>query len=325
MSGDRTTGKITILLNSVTRRIYEEFPAGYDVVAIRRNHHDPTELDRLRETEVLVTTGDMVVPDALIDHMPSLRFIQSFGVGVDKLPLKTCWERGILVSNTLGHNAPSVAEHAMLLTLVLSRRFLGPYLSLKERGEWRGAGEEAWELAGKTMAILGFGHIGRSVARKAQGFDMRVIAWHRQPERPRPPEDGVEFLPLETVLRESDVLCIATPLSEQTRGLIGAPQLALMKPTAIIVNVGRGGIIDEAALVEAVESGRLAGAGLDTTAREPLPPDDPLLKVDNIVVTPHYAGGSRDSRVRGRQYVYDNIARYFRGETPERLVTADSL
>lgn len=175
------------------------------------------------------------------------------------------------------------------------------------------------------MGVLGFGYIGKACARRAAGFDMRVIGWNRNPDRPRPPEAGVEFFPLDTVLRESDVLMIATPLSQQTRGLIGRDQLARMKPSAVIVNVGRGPIIDEAALAEAVESGRLAGAGLDVTAREPIEPDSPLLKVDNIVITPHYGGGSSDSRARGRIYIYDNVARYFRGETPARLVTEDSL
>lgn len=319
---DRTTGKVTVLMDHITDKIYENFPEGYDVAGIQRS--DPGADDRLRETEVLISCLTPVDPTT-IDAMPNLRFVQVFGVGVDKLDLPALWERGVVVSNTLGHNAPSVAEHAMLLALVLCRQFVGPYLDLKQKGEWRGAGEQAWELAGKKMGILGLGHIGKSVARKAQGFGMKVVAWQRSPDRPRPPEDGVEFASLEDVLRTSDVLCIATPLSQQTRGLINAERLALMKPTAIIVNVGRGPIIDEAALIDAVENGRLAGAGLDVTAQEPCDPNDPLLKVDGIVVTPHYAGGSRDSRVRGRQYVYDNVARYFRGDTPERLVTEDSL
>ncbi|HEX2172144.1 MAG TPA: 2-hydroxyacid dehydrogenase [Dehalococcoidia bacterium] len=318
------TGKVTVLTeNPTTSRIYELFPKGCDVVGLRRS--DPGAAERLAETEVLISSGGLVIDRPLIEAMPNLKFVQSHGVGVDKTDVRLLWERGVLVANTQGHNAISVAEHAMMLALVLSRRFIGPYRGLKERGAWQGAGEEAWELAGKSVGILGFGYIGKAVARMAQGFDMRVIAWQRRPERPRPPEDGVEFFPLETVLRESDVLCIATPLSQQTRGLIGADQLALMKPTAIIVNVGRGPIIDQVALIDAVQSGRLAGAGLDVTTSEPLPPGHPLLGVDNIVVTPHYAGGARDSRARGRQYVYDNVARFLRGETPERLVTEDTL
>ena len=319
----RTTGKVTVLLNQVTQRAFEQFPPGYDVAGVELN--DPKAADRLRETEVLITSGRISLDRALIERMPNLRFVQTHGVGVDKIDHAALAEHQILVANNQGSNAPSVAEHAMLLALVLSRQFLQPYLDLKQRGEWRGAGEEAWELAGKTMAILGFGAIGRSVAKKAQAFDMRVIAWHRDPAKPRPPEDGVEFFPLETVLGEADVVCIATPLSSQTRGLINAERLALMKPTAILINVGRGEIVDQAALIVAVESGRLAGAGLDVTTPEPLPPDDPLLKVDRIVITPHYAGGSRDSRPRARSYIYDNVARYFRGETPLRLVTPESV
>ena len=323
MDSRRTTGKVTVLLNPVTQRAFELFPPGYDVAGVELS--DPQAAERLRETEVLVTSGRIALDRALIQRMPNLRFVQTHGVRLDESDHAALADRRSPVARVQGSEAPRVAEHAMLLLLLLSRQCLRRCLDLKQRGEWRGAGEEAWELAGKTMAILGFGYIGRSVARKAQGFDMRVIAWNRDPDKPRPPADGVEFFPLETVLREADVLCIATPLSSQTRGLINAERLALMKPTAILVNVGRGEIVDQAALIDAVESARLAGAGLDVTTPEPLPPDDPLLKVDRIVITPHYAGGSRDSRPRARSYIYENVARYFRGETPLRLVTPESV
>lgn len=324
MTNDRTTGKITVLTESpVTRKVLELFPPGYDVAGVSRT--DPGADARFAETEVLIGSGGLVLDRALFERLPQLRFLQNHGVGVDKVDLRYLWDRGVLVANTQGHNAISVAEHALALTLVLCRRFLPAYLDLKQRGEWRGPGETAWEISGKTLGILGYGYIGQALAEMGRGFRMRPIGWNRNPDRPRPSQDGVEFFPLETVLRESDVLMIATPLSQQTRGLIGREQLALMKPTAVIINVGRGKIIDEDALIEAVENGRLAGAGLDVTATEPLPAESPLFKVDNIIVTPHTGGGSSDSRARGRQYVYDNVARYRRGEQPLRLVTEASL
>ncbi|HEX2172941.1 MAG TPA: NAD(P)-dependent oxidoreductase, partial [Dehalococcoidia bacterium] len=283
---------------------------------------DPGAGARLAETEVIATALTSV-DRAVIEAAPNLRLVQAFGIGVNRHDVLALAERGILIANTEGSNSVSTAEHGFMLALVLSRQFLRPYLDLKQQGAWRGAGEEAWELAGKTMAILGYGNIGRAVGRMARGFDMRVIAWNRRADQPRPPEDGVHFYPLEALLPEADVLYIALPLSRQSRGLIGAEQLALLKPSAILINVGRGPIVDEVALIDAVDSGRLAGAGLDVTTQEPLPPDSPLLKVDRIVVTPHYGGGSRDSLARMRRYVVENVVRYLRGETPEHLVSAD--
>lgn len=303
--------------NQATEQIFLGLPDGYNIRFASRD--DVAGAERLRETEILVAALARVDRD-LVATMPRLRLVQGFGVGTDLFDLDALRARGIQVANTHGYNADVVAEHAMMLTLVLSRRFVQSYLDLKQRGEWRGSGNCSWELQGKSLGILGFGCVGRALARKARAFDMRVAAWNRRPGTLRPPEDGVAFLALEDLLAQTDVLCITAPLTDETRGLIGARELARLKPRAVLINVGRGAIVDHDALIAAVQAGDLRGAGLDVTDPEPLPAGHPLLQVDNIVVTPHCAGASIDTRARGRRVVYENIDRYLRGEAPEHLV-----
>jgi len=310
MSERRRAPVVTILRNAATAQIFRELPDNYDI-AFAGAENAP-DRQRLRNTEVLIVALTRV-DAALLDLMPKLRLVQNFGVGLDLLDLQALRARGIQVANTRGYNADVVAEHAMMLLLVLSRGFVKPYLDLKQRGEWRGSGPWSWELKGKRLGILGYGHVGRALARKARCFDMTVEVWNRSGAA-RSSRDGIAWLSLDELLASTDALCITAPLTAQTRALIGREALARMKPGAVLVNVGRGPIVDQEALIEAVRTGRLRGAGLDVTDPEPLPPDHPLLSVDNIVVTPHCAGVSSDTRARGRAMVYDNIERFARGE-----------
>ncbi len=257
-----------------------------------------------------------------------LKWIQVPSAGVEMLcSIPEIVESDVVMTNARGAHARVIAEHAFAMLLAFTRGIL-PFEQDKAARRWRReqAIPEVQEIAGWTIGIVGYGQIGQQVTQRALGFEMAVLAVDVAP-MPDAPHGvdvwGPDRLP--ELMERSDVVVVATPYTPRTRQMLGADLLGRMKPTAYLLVVSRGGIVDEPALVEAVQTGRLAGAGLDTTAREPLPPDDPLLKVDNIVVTPHYAGGSRDSRVRGRHWIYDNVARYLRGETPERLVTADSL
>lgn len=316
MCGPDKTPVVTILRNTPTSQIFSELPPGYDIRLVAPG--DPGAVSRFRQTQILIVALTRV-DTALLDRMPRLRLVQNFGVGLDLLDLEALRTRDILVTNTRGYNADVVAEHAMMLLLVLSRGFVKSYLDLKMRGEWRGSGPWSWELKGRRLGILGFGQVGRTLARKAQAFDMSVQAWNRG-ETPRSAENGVSFLALDALLATTDALCITAPLSSQTRGLIGRAALSRMKPQSVLINVGRGPIVDQDALLDAVRTGQLRGAGLDVTDPEPLPPGHPLLAEDNIVVTPHCAGTSTDTRARGRALVYENIARYTRGEPLMNLV-----
>lgn len=310
MSEHRRAPVVTVLRNAATAQIFRELPENYDIAFA--GTEDARDRQRLRRTEILVVALTRV-DAALLDLMPKLRLVQNFGVGLDMLDLETLRSRGIQVANTRGYNADVVAEHAMMLLLVLSRGFVKPYLDLKQRGEWRGSGPWSWELKGKRMGIIGYGEVGKALARKARCFDMTVQVWNRAGAA-RSSRDGIVLQPLSELLASTDALCITAPLTAQTRGLIGRDALERMRPEAVLVNVGRGAIVDQNALIEAVRGRRLRGAGLDVTDPEPLPPDHALLSVDNIVVTPHCAGASADTRARGRAMVYDNIERFARGE-----------
>ena len=245
---------------------------------------------------------------------PRLRLISVWGTGTDHVDLEAAARRGVTVTNTPGVSAISTAEHALALLLAVARRI--PQLETAMRqGEWpRG---QSIELHGKTCGIVGLGAIGHQFARIASGIGMRVIAWTMHPK----PEPGVEFVELDDLYRASDVVSVHLRLSPATEGFIGPRQLALMKPTAILINTARGAIIDEAALIDALAAGRLAGAGLDVFSAEPLPPGHPLAKLPNVVLTPHCAGITPEALEAGLRMAVENIWQFLAGR-PAHVVPA---
>ncbi len=245
---------------------------------------------------------------------PRLRLISVWGTGTDHVDLAAAVRHGITVTNTPGVSAISVAEHALALLLGVARRI--PQLdAATRRGEWpRG---QSIELHGKTCGVIGLGAIGRRFAHIAAGIGMRVIAWTMHPR----PEPGVEFVELDDLYRSSDVVSIHLRLSSATEGFIGPRQLALMKPTAILINTARGAIVDEVALIDALAAGRIAGAGLDVFSAEPLPPGHPLAQLPNVVITPHCAGITPEALEAGLRMAVENIWEFLAGR-PAHLVIA---
>ena len=231
---------------------------------------------------------------------PRLRLISVWGTGTDHVDLPAAARHGVTVTNTPGVSAISIAEHALALLLAVARRI--PQLdAATRRGEWpRG---QSIDLHGKTCGVVGLGAIGRQFARIAAGIGMRVIAWTMHPK----PEPGVEFVALDDLYRASDVVSVHLRLSPATEGFIGPRQLALMKPTAILINTARGAIIDEAALIDALAAGRLAGAGLDVFSAEPLPSGHPLAQLPNVAITPHCAGITPEALEAGLRMAVENI------------------
>jgi lactate dehydrogenase-like 2-hydroxyacid dehydrogenase len=234
--------------------------------------------------------------------------------------LKAAAEMGITVSNGFGDGV-NVAEHTLMLILSLLRHTVLAHTSMK-KGEWR-----QWEiiratrpLSGMTLGILGLGTIGKEVAKRARPFDVRLL-YHKRSRLPREAEEslGVEYRSFERLLQESDILSLHLPLVEETRGLIGEREIALMKKGAILINTARGMIVDEEALAEALKEGRLWGAGVDY---EPLSPDSPLRSLDNVLLMPHCAVGgftSESRKVSGLKFA-QNIARVLAGEKPLNIV-----
>ncbi len=248
-----------------------------------------------------------------------LKVIGKHGVGVDNVDLAAAKALGIRVVFTPGVNAQAVAEHALTLMLMLARRIPTSSRLLRE-GQFDLARRSivALDLQGKTLGLVGLGQVGRRLAFICRhGLSMRVLAFDPYVSADRAADDGVELVSeLAPLLREADVVSIHAPLTAETRGIIDRDALAQMKPTAFLINCARGGLVDEDALLEALRAGRLAGAGLDVFVEEPTPAEHPLLRLENVVATPHVAGSSAEALRLMAETVADDVLRVLRGEQP---------
>jgi glyoxylate reductase len=269
---------------------------------------DP-DLALLRSVEGLLTYGHPTVDGAVMDRMPRLRVISNFGVGVDHIDLEAARQRGIPVGNTPHVLDGATADMTFALILAAARNITigdryarGPDFTHYDPNILLGT-----EVHGATLGIVGMGNIGRQVARRARGFDMTVLYHNRNRNLQAEAELGVIYASLPELLRRADFVSLNLPLTAETRHLIGRDQLALMKPTAILVNVARGGVLDHSALVEALAQGWIAGAALDVTEPEPLPRDHPLLTMEDVIITPHLGSATRQTRRAMARLTVDNL------------------
>ena len=281
----------------------------------------------LADCEYLISRLD-IDPD-IINHTPNVKFWQRWGAGFDHVDLKAWGERGIPIATCPGVNSGIVAELAIMLMLAGYRNLLQINRQLRAghwpRTEYFG---RSFMIKGKTVGVLGLGHIGKKVAALATAFGANVIYYDIVRQTEQEEKFGYRFVDFDTLLRESDIYTIHCPLNEETRGLIGAEQFAPMKPTAMLINTARGPLVDEAALIDALTTGRIATAGLDTYEREPLPKDHPLLTLDNVVASAHAGGNTKDNDINMVNYVYHNIVAFDRGEplnTPGDIVNGEYL
>lgn len=275
---------------------------------------------RVAEADVLVVSG--LWRNELVEAAPKLRLIQSISAGTDQFDLSLLTSRGIRLASAQGANERAVAEHAMALILALVRQ-LPQARDNQASNSWRGMIADRTrredELGGKLLLIVGLGRIGSRLARLAKAFDMRVVGLRRSSAT----DDGAADSVLGTdhlgeVLGQADIVALTCPLTPETRGLIGAEALARCKPSTLLVNVARGPVVDELALVEALQAGRLAGAGLDCFAEEPLSPASPLWGMEQVLITPHTAGETRRYEANVVDILLDNLARLDRGEAKLR-------
>ena len=259
------------------------------------------------------------IPPAYFAAAPGLRAAVRHGAGLDMIPMDAASAAGVLVANVPGANAVTVAEHAIFAAIAVLRRFREVDGALRGQG-WeagRAFADHGRELGGRVLGIVGFGQIGGAVARIAgQGFGMRVAAFTRRPDSL---PAGVQAMALDDLVAACDVLVLCCPLTDATRGLISAARLGAMKPGAILVNVARGPVVDEGALVAALQSGHLGGAALDVFATQPLARDHPLLALPNVVLTPHMAGITEDSMARIGAVVVAEVTRVLDGGLPLNL------
>ncbi|MCV3207509.1 hydroxyacid dehydrogenase [Mesorhizobium sp. YC-39] len=249
-----------------------------------------------RNVDVIIVRAPL--PSMLFEGAKKLRAAIRHGAGLDMVPMEAATAAGVLVANVPGVNARSVAEYVMFAALALLRRFRALDRDLRAKG-WLAGREHtvvASELAGKTIGIVGLGAIGQAVGHiAAHGFDLNVVATTRSM---RPAPDRVGFLSIDALIEQSDIIVLCCPLTPETRGLISRERIGRMKPDALLINVSRGPVIDDDALIEALKKGRIGGAALDVFATQPLPPDHPYFSFDNVIVTPHMAGITEQSMMR---------------------------
>lgn len=247
---------------------------------------------------------------------PGLCALSLWGTGTDHVDLEAAARHGVAVTNTPGVSAVAMAEHTLALMLAVARDI--PRIDLKtKRGAWpRGF---VTQLHGKTLGVVGLGAIGMQTARIAKGIGMRVVAWTRRPLGKPIDEIGVELVDLDDIYRDSDVVSLHIRLTPGTKGMVGQRALGLMKESAILVNTARGALVDEQALIEALSTNRIRGAGLDVFDKEPVPEGHPLAALPNVVMTPHSGGVTAEALEAGLQMAVDNVFAALAGESENRV------
>jgi glyoxylate reductase len=288
-----------------------------------RPPHDEV-LRRVKDKEGLVCLLTEKINEEFLRSAPKLRIASNVAVGYDNIDVDACTKRGVVVTNTPGVLDETTADFAWTLLMAVARR-VAEGEALARSGNWKGwnldqlCGADVW---GKNLGIVGFGRIGRSVARRASGFQMKVI----YTDAVRVSEEvekslNVEFRDMNSLLTESDFVSLHVPLLPETRGLFDAPKFSRMKPTAFLINTSRGPVIDEAALVAALENNKIAGAALDVFENEPV--IHPGLKRPNVVLTPHIASASIETRTKMAVMAANNIVALFNGQRPPNILNPD--
>jgi phosphoglycerate dehydrogenase-like enzyme len=300
-------------------------PEGFDVSwrPYPLNDHEAAEV--IKDVEFLVL-HPAAVSQSVLREAKSLRLIQLLTAGYDEIDLKLTTEMGIPVATNGGANGWAVAEHCIALLLALYRRLPASDQSVR-KGTWRKpiTGFNTFEVSGKTVGIIGAGNIGRKVARRFKSFETRILYHDAFPAPDIEKELDARKVSLDELLRESDIISIHLPLLRSTRNLIGEHELSLMKPTSVILNTSRGEIVDEGALCEALREKRIAGAGLDVYHQEPIPQDNPLLKLENVILTPHTAGHTYEGWFRRSRFAWENIQRVASGQPPLSLARPEEV
>lgn len=265
----------------------------------------------------LTMVVDRISPE-MLDGAPKLRIVANMAVGYDNVSPAEAAKRGVVVTNTPGVLAETTADMAWALLMAGARNVVSSDRDTRAGGwtTWSPTAFLGQDVFGATLGIAGLGEIGEAMARRARGFEMRVLYASRTRKPEAEQRLGVEFVTLDELLRQSDFVSLHTPLTPQTRHLIGARELSLMKPGALLVNTARGGVVDQDALIAALGAGTIGGAALDVTDPEPLPLDNPLYAFPNVVITPHIASASLATRSKMAEMAAQNIIEVLAGRPP---------
>ncbi|MGN0995620.1 MAG: 2-hydroxyacid dehydrogenase [Candidatus Ventricola sp.] len=316
-------GLVGIYFPGAYDALHQNVPEGFELV----DALSPDAYGNLADCEYLISRLD--IDPEIIRYTPHVRFWQRWGAGFDHVDLAAWGARGIPIATCPGVNAGIVAELAVMLMLAGYRNLLQINRDLRAghwpRTEYFG---RSFMLRGKTVGILGLGHIGKRVAALVSAFGAKVIYYDIVRMHEQEAQFGYRFVDMDTLLGESDIFTIHCPLDETTRGMIGAAELARMKPSCMLINTARGSIVQEDALVAALQNGVIATAGLDTYEHEPLPPEHPLLTLPNVVASAHAGGNTKDNDINMVNYIYRNIVAFDEGRplnTPQDIVNASYL
>jgi len=286
---------------------------------------DRAALERhLGQADALLVRSETRVSREMLDAAPRLRVIGRAGAGVDTIDVDAATARGILVVNAPGGNAVAAAEHTLALMFALARRIAAADASLKH-GHWSRSAYTGSELTGKTLGLVGLGRVGGEVARRALGLEMRVLVYDPYVPDEHARHLGLEPVELDALLAGADIVSLHVPLTESTRGLLNETRLRQMRPGAFLINCARGGLVDEAALLAALDQGRLAGAGIDVFSSEPVDPEDPLPKHPKVVATPHLGASTVEAQANVAAQVAGEVLAVLEGRPAQFAVNAPSL
>ncbi|MEM1601484.1 MAG: NAD(P)-dependent oxidoreductase [Sulfolobales archaeon] len=316
------------------------FPLHEEAFSMLKNVADTVTLPELPETEnvlikhisdadAVIVTGRIRVTEYVIRNCPKLRIIARWGMGYDNIDVAAATSRGIWVTTTLVvEEAEAVADHVFALILCSARKICEGNNYIKSK-KWVRHDIEAYRrligvgVWGKTIGIIGLGRIGSLVAERAKGFKMTILYHDIIRKNELEERLGLKYVPLEELLKESDFVIVTVPLTDQTRNLIGKREFSLMKPSAILINTSRGAIVNHEELIEALKDGRIAGAALDVFHKEPLPTNDPILNLDNVILTPHMAGIVSESWKSMSLTVATQVMKALKGEEPPFAVNPE--
>jgi len=287
-----------------------------------------TIIEKAKDVDALATLLSDKIDAEVFDAAPKLKMIAQLAVGFDNVDVQEATKRGIYVSNTPEVLTDTTADFAWTLLMALARRVVeaDKYVRMgKWEVGWHPAMLQGRDVYGATMGIVGAGRIGYAVAKRATGFSMKILFYDVIPRPEMEKDFGAKKVDLDELLKQSDFVSVHVPLMKETHHLINAEKLRLMKKTAYLINNSRGSVVDEKALYEALNEGRIAGAGLDVFEQEPTSLANPLLKLDNVVVAPHISSASYETRSKMAEMVADNLIAFFEGKKPPNLINPDVL
>ena len=299
--------------------VTNELPEGWDIISAPIDMSEDEQIELVEDADLLLLWPARL-PDKVIQSAKQCRLIQLLSAGYDRMNLKLASDLGIPVANNGGANSVAVSEHTIMLILALYRRLLhySSYVKKQDPGSNADRKIDVFEFEGKTLGLIGIGNIAQKVARRARGFDVSIQYYDKYSPLTLSQEGelGITGVSLEHLLKTSDVVSIHVPLTSETHHMIAKSEFEMMKPDSILINTARGGIVDEQALLDALDGGIIAGAGLDVLENEPPSESEPLRKLHNAIVTPHTAGPTLESLPKRAINSFDNMKRVWNGEGP---------